>query len=125
CHRAGTGALARGRGPRRRCGARHVRASSPAHLVVAAGHGRTLACGVPHRGGARRLARDRHGDPSAAAACDPGRELRAGGGLSDPLGAVFAALADPTRREMLSRLLEDGTTSVPALTATLPITRQA
>jgi DNA-binding transcriptional ArsR family regulator len=45
--------------------------------------------------------------------------------LSDQLGAVFAALADPTRREMVSRLLSDGTTSVPALTSTLPISRQA
>jgi DNA-binding transcriptional ArsR family regulator len=45
--------------------------------------------------------------------------------LTDTLGAVFAALADPTRREMLSRMLQDGTTSVPTLTATLPISRQA
>jgi DNA-binding transcriptional ArsR family regulator len=44
--------------------------------------------------------------------------------LTDP-GPVFGALADPTRREMVSTLLRDGTTSVPALTATLPITRQA
>jgi ArsR family transcriptional regulator, cadmium/lead-responsive transcriptional repressor len=44
--------------------------------------------------------------------------------LSDP-GPVFAALADPTRREILGALLRDGTTSVPALTAQLPITRQA
>lgn len=44
--------------------------------------------------------------------------------LSDP-GPVFAALADPTRREMLAALLREGTTSVPALTAALPITRQA
>jgi DNA-binding transcriptional ArsR family regulator len=38
---------------------------------------------------------------------------------------VFAALADPTRREMVNRLLQEGSTSVPALTATLPISRQA
>jgi DNA-binding transcriptional ArsR family regulator len=43
----------------------------------------------------------------------------------DQLGAVFAALADPTRREMVNRILHDGSTSVPALTATLPISRQA
>ncbi|MEJ7892784.1 MAG: metalloregulator ArsR/SmtB family transcription factor [Solirubrobacteraceae bacterium] len=42
----------------------------------------------------------------------------------DP-GPIFAALADPTRREMVDALLRDGTTSVPALTAELPITRQA
>jgi len=45
--------------------------------------------------------------------------------LSDRLGAVFAALADPTRREMVNRLLSEGTTSVPELSATLPISRQA
>jgi DNA-binding transcriptional ArsR family regulator len=45
--------------------------------------------------------------------------------LSDEVGRVFAALADPTRRLMLETLLREETTSVPALTASLPITRQA
>ncbi len=45
--------------------------------------------------------------------------------MSDSVGHVFAALADPTRRQMVEELLRDGTTSVPALTAVLPITRQA
>jgi DNA-binding transcriptional ArsR family regulator len=45
--------------------------------------------------------------------------------LSDPVGPVFAALADPTRRRVVELLLADGTTSVPALTAALPISRQA
>jgi DNA-binding transcriptional ArsR family regulator len=45
--------------------------------------------------------------------------------LSDQVGRVFAALADPTRRQMVQALLRDRTTTVPALTATLPITRQA
>jgi DNA-binding transcriptional ArsR family regulator len=45
--------------------------------------------------------------------------------LSDEIGPVFAALADPTRRRMIEVLLRDGTTSVPSLTAALPITRQA
>jgi DNA-binding transcriptional ArsR family regulator len=45
--------------------------------------------------------------------------------LSDELGAVFGALADPTRRRMLDALLQEGTISVPKLTAELPITRQA
>jgi predicted ArsR family transcriptional regulator len=44
--------------------------------------------------------------------------------LSD-VGHVFAALADPTRRWMVESLLRDGTTTVPELTAALPITRQA
>jgi ArsR family transcriptional regulator, cadmium/lead-responsive transcriptional repressor len=43
----------------------------------------------------------------------------------DRVGEVFAALADPTRRLMVGELLRDGTTSVPALSAVLPITRQA
>jgi ArsR family transcriptional regulator, cadmium/lead-responsive transcriptional repressor len=45
--------------------------------------------------------------------------------LSDPVGPVFAALADPTRRRVVELLLADGTTSVPALTSSLPISRQA
>ena len=45
--------------------------------------------------------------------------------MSDELGAVFAALADPTRRTVVQSLLREGTTSVPALTAGLPISRQA
>jgi DNA-binding transcriptional ArsR family regulator len=44
---------------------------------------------------------------------------------ADHVGLVFGALADPTRRLMLETLLRDGTTSVPALTAELPMTRQA
>jgi DNA-binding transcriptional ArsR family regulator len=43
----------------------------------------------------------------------------------DTVGAVFGALADPTRRLMLETLMRDGSTSVPALTAELPMTRQA
>jgi DNA-binding transcriptional ArsR family regulator len=45
--------------------------------------------------------------------------------LSDSVSPVFAALADPTRRLMVEELLRDGTTSVPTLSAVLPITRQA
>ena len=45
--------------------------------------------------------------------------------LSEDIGQVFAALADPTRREMVQTLLRDGTTTVPALVAGLPISRQA
>jgi DNA-binding transcriptional ArsR family regulator len=45
-------------------------------------------------------------------------------GDGDP-GQIFAALADPTRRAMVRTLLRDGSTSVPALSAALPITRQA
>ena len=45
--------------------------------------------------------------------------------MSDQLGLVFGALADPTRRQMLNTLMREGSTSVPALTAELPITRQA
>jgi DNA-binding transcriptional ArsR family regulator len=44
--------------------------------------------------------------------------------VPDP-GLIFGALADPTRRTMLEVLERDGTTSVPALTTELPITRQA
>jgi DNA-binding transcriptional ArsR family regulator len=44
---------------------------------------------------------------------------------ADPVGPVFAALADSTRRGVVETLLRDGTTSVPALTGALPISRQA
>ncbi len=45
--------------------------------------------------------------------------------MSDEVGAVLAALADPTRRGIVQALLRDGVTSVPALTDAFPITRQA
>lgn len=45
--------------------------------------------------------------------------------MIDEVGLVFGALADPTRRQMVQALLRDGSTSVPALTAELPISRQA
>ena len=45
--------------------------------------------------------------------------------MSDDVGPVFAALADAHRRFMVQALLSEGTTTVPALTAALPITRQA
>ncbi|NLT05050.1 MAG: helix-turn-helix transcriptional regulator [Solirubrobacterales bacterium] len=45
--------------------------------------------------------------------------------MSDRLDAVFGALADPTRRTVVERLLRDGATTVPDLTRSLPITRQA
>ncbi len=44
--------------------------------------------------------------------------------MPDP-GPVFHALADSTRRSMVDAMLRDGTTSVPALTSELPISRQA
>jgi DNA-binding transcriptional ArsR family regulator len=45
--------------------------------------------------------------------------------VTDELGRVFAALADPTRRRVVESLMRDGSTSAPALTSSLPITRQA
>jgi DNA-binding transcriptional ArsR family regulator len=41
------------------------------------------------------------------------------------LDAIFSALADPTRRQVVETLLREGDTSVPVLTGRLPITRQA
>jgi DNA-binding transcriptional ArsR family regulator len=38
---------------------------------------------------------------------------------------VFAALADPTRRRIVETFVREGSASAPALTSTLPITRQA
>jgi DNA-binding transcriptional ArsR family regulator len=38
---------------------------------------------------------------------------------------VFAALADPTRRQVLQVLVRDGASTATALAARLPVTRQA
>ncbi|HKG39096.1 MAG TPA: metalloregulator ArsR/SmtB family transcription factor [Conexibacter sp.] len=45
--------------------------------------------------------------------------------MGDPIGPVFAALADPTRRHVVETLVRDGSTSVPTLSSALPISRQA
>jgi DNA-binding transcriptional ArsR family regulator len=45
--------------------------------------------------------------------------------LSDPLGQVFGALADPSRRHVLGFIAERGTATATELTGELPITRQA
>jgi DNA-binding transcriptional ArsR family regulator len=44
---------------------------------------------------------------------------------ADPAGAVFAALADPTRRHLIEALAADPGTTATALAAGLPISRQA
>ena len=44
---------------------------------------------------------------------------------ADAIGPGFAALADPTRRHVVETLVREGSTSVPALSAALPISRQA
>jgi DNA-binding transcriptional ArsR family regulator len=44
---------------------------------------------------------------------------------SAALDGVFGALADPTRRGVVQTLLSEGSISVPALSAQLPISRQA
>ena len=41
------------------------------------------------------------------------------------LDAIFSALADPTRRQVVETLLSEGETSVPRLTGRLPMSRQA
>ncbi|MFL5846478.1 MAG: ArsR/SmtB family transcription factor [Solirubrobacteraceae bacterium] len=41
------------------------------------------------------------------------------------LDDVFFALADPTRRQVVETLLQEGDTSVPVLTGRLPMSRQA
>jgi DNA-binding transcriptional ArsR family regulator len=45
--------------------------------------------------------------------------------LSDPLGQVFGALADPSRRQVIGYLAERGTATATELTGELPMTRQA
>jgi len=50
---------------------------------------------------------------------------RAPGGSEAAAVAVFTALADPTRRQILDGLARTGPATVSELAATLPITRQA
>ena len=45
--------------------------------------------------------------------------------MSDPLGLVFGALADPNRRQVIEYLSERGTATATELTGELPMTRQA
>ncbi|MGZ4292583.1 MAG: ArsR/SmtB family transcription factor [Gaiellaceae bacterium] len=45
--------------------------------------------------------------------------------MSDQLGLVFGALADPSRRQVIGYLSERGTATATELTGELPMTRQA
>jgi DNA-binding transcriptional ArsR family regulator len=45
--------------------------------------------------------------------------------VSDPIGLVFGALADPSRRQVIGYLSERGTATATELTGELPMTRQA
>jgi DNA-binding transcriptional ArsR family regulator len=54
---------------------------------------------------------------------EAGAGARAAGGQE--LDLVFGALSDGNRRQMLDAIMREGSTSVPVLTAQLPITRQA
>ena len=46
--------------------------------------------------------------------------------MSDgPLDALFGALADPTRRSLMERLVREGPASATALTSSFELTRQA
>jgi DNA-binding transcriptional ArsR family regulator len=45
--------------------------------------------------------------------------------VSDPIGQVFSALADPSRRHVLGYIADHGTATATELTGELPITRQA
>ncbi len=56
---------------------------------------------------------------------DPRRPRPGGRTLSDPLDAVFAALADPTRRWLITRLVAAGPSSATGLARDLPMSRQA
>lgn len=45
--------------------------------------------------------------------------------MSDPIGQVFGALADPSRRHVLGVISRSGSSTATELTAELPMTRQA
>ena len=52
-------------------------------------------------------------------------EAAEGGVPADPAGAVFAALADPTRRRVVHELSKDGPLTATELARRIPVTRQA
>jgi len=45
--------------------------------------------------------------------------------VPDPLNLVFSALADPSRRQVIGYLSDQGTATATELTGELPMTRQA
>ena len=45
--------------------------------------------------------------------------------MKDPAGAVFTALADPTRRRVVHELSKDGPLTATELARRIPVTRQA
>lgn len=45
--------------------------------------------------------------------------------MSDPLDLLFGALADPTRRALMVRLVSKGPSTATVLSADFPLTRQA
>lgn len=45
--------------------------------------------------------------------------------MSDPLGQVFGALADPSRRHVLGYISNNGSATATELSGELPMTRQA
>ena len=45
--------------------------------------------------------------------------------MTDPIGQVFGALADPSRRHVLGVISERGSATATELTGELPMTRQA
>jgi DNA-binding transcriptional ArsR family regulator len=45
--------------------------------------------------------------------------------VTDALDGIFAALADPTRRQILARVADEGPVTPTRLAADLPISRQA
>ena len=86
--------------------------------------GRLHAARPPARhaaGGRRvRLARRGAAGRAAGASLDGGRRL-----AMEQVDAVFAALADPTRRQVIERLAAEPTATATQLATELPITRQA
>ncbi len=83
--------------------------------------------------GARATGRRSVGAPAGGARVAPagaaaGARVAPAGSpaIADPaVGAVFAALADPTRRRVVRELAQHSTVTASALAAELPITRQA
>jgi len=64
-------------------------------------------------------------DHALPATVESAKVRSGGGGAVEEVGGVLAALADPTRRQLLDALVDAGRASATTLAVRLPVSRQA
>src|SRR5207244_6035414 len=100
----------------------------PARIAVVGGRiaGRRVARHDHPRGGGRRDARRSHRvGPGLRVGLRARAPVRVEGARVDPLGSVFAALSDTSRRHLVETLAQRDSATLGELARELPITRQA